>query len=74
VYLCEIRLRAKLSSKIVDEVNEKARLLTVDRGKSLRRVLIHMGELAPAIQASGAFDQIVPFERFSDAAIGDGAS
>ena len=64
VYLCEIKFRTKLSFSIVDEITEKARRLKVDRGKSLRRVLIYMGELTPSLEASGAFDQLVSFEQF----------
>jgi uncharacterized protein len=64
VYLCEIKFRTKLNSSIVDEVAEKAKRLKIDRGKSLRRVLIYMGELAPGLEASGAFDLLIPFEQF----------
>jgi len=64
VYLCEIKLRTKLPSSIVDEVAQKAARLKVDRTKSLRRVLIYLGELAPGIEDSGAFDHLIPFERF----------
>lgn len=67
VYLCEIKLRARLSASIVDEVKEKAQRLKVSRGKSLRRALIYMGELSPSLQDSGAFDQLVAFERFLEA-------
>lgn len=64
VYLCEIKRSSRLKSSIVDEISEKARRLKIDRGKSLRRVLIYAGELDPGIEVSGALDQIVPFERF----------
>jgi uncharacterized protein len=64
VYLCEIKFRAKLSSSIVAEVAEKAARLKVQGGKSLRRVLIYMGNLAEDIEAGGAFDQLIPFEQF----------
>jgi len=64
IYLCEIKFRAKLRSSIVDEVAEKARRLKFDRSKSLRRVLIYMGDLPPIVEASGAFDQLIPFEQF----------
>ena len=35
--------------------------LHTDRSKSLRKVLIHVGELATGIEKTGAFDHIVPF-------------
>ena len=70
VYLCEIKLRPKLPMSIADEVGERAARLKVDRTKSLRRVLIYLGELAPGIEASGAFDQLIPFERFLQPPLG----
>jgi hypothetical protein len=68
VYICEIKLRAKLPLPIIDEVAEKAARLKLDRTRSLRRVLIYLGELAPGIEASGAFDQLIPFDQFLQAA------
>jgi AAA+ ATPase superfamily predicted ATPase len=64
VYLCEIKFRTKLGSSILDEVAERASRLKVDRSKSLRRVLIYLGDLAHNIEASGAFDQLIAFEQF----------
>jgi len=64
VYICEIKLRTSLPLSIVDEVAEKGARLKVDRTKSLRRVLIYLGELAPGLEASGAFDHLIPFEKF----------
>jgi hypothetical protein len=53
-----------VSSSIVAEVAEKAARLKVQGGKSLRRVLIYMGNLAEDIETGGAFDQLIPFEQF----------
>src|SRR5262249_2834152 len=64
VYLCEIKLRAKLAASVIDEVAEKATRLNVDRTKSLRRVLIYLGDLASGVGESGAFDQLIPFQDF----------
>lgn len=63
-YVCEIKFQRKLSASVVSEVMEKSARLNIGKGKSLRRVLIYMGELAAGIEESGAFDELVAFERF----------
>lgn len=63
-YICEIKFQRKLSTAVVDEVMEKSTRLKIGRGKSLRRVLIYMGELTAGIEESGAFDEVLAFERF----------
>ena len=64
VYVCEIKFQRKLSLAVVQEVVEKSARLKIERGRSLRRVLIYMGELAAGIEESGAFDELLTFERF----------
>ncbi len=64
VYVCEIKFRRHLPVTVIDEVAEKAAKLKVGSGKSLRRVLIYMGELAPSIEETGAFEELISFERF----------
>lgn len=63
-YICEIKFQRKLTTSVVDEVMEKSARLRIGKGKSLRRVLIYMGELAAGIEESGAFDELLAFERF----------
>lgn len=63
-YICEIKFQRRLSASVVDEVMEKSARLKIGKGKSLRRVLIYMGELAAGIEESGAFDELLAFERF----------
>lgn len=48
----------------MNEVEEKAAKLKIRAEKSLRRVLIYMGNLAAGIEESGAFDRLIPFENF----------
>lgn len=69
VYICEIKFRRTLGLSLADEISEKARRLKVDPGKNARRVLIYMGELAPSLAASGAFDQIISFEDLLNAPV-----
>lgn len=63
VYLCEVKFRRRISTKVVDEVLARARRLRTAPGKSLRRVLIYAGELAAGIEESMAFDQLLPFDQ-----------
>jgi AAA+ ATPase superfamily predicted ATPase len=64
VYVCEIKFQRKVPVTVVDEVIEKSTRLKIDKARSLRRVLIYMGELASGIAESGAFDELLAFERF----------
>ncbi len=64
VYVCEIKFQRRLKPSVVNEVADKAAKLEIGADKSLRRVLIYMGELAAGIEASGAFDQLIAFEQF----------
>ncbi len=64
VYVCEIKFRRTLSVAAVDEMTEKVKRLKIEKGKSVRRVLIYLGELASGIEESRAFDELLPFERF----------
>lgn len=64
VYVCEIKFQRRLTVSVVEEVAEKVGKLKVEAGKSLRRVLIHMGELGKAIEEGAGFDEVVSFERF----------
>ena len=63
VYVCEIKFRRRIARTVVDEISAKADKLRIDRSKSLRRVLIHVGELASAVEESMALDHIVSFDR-----------
>lgn len=63
-YVCEIKFQRRLSLSVVDEVVEKSARLKINGGRSVRRVLIYMGELAAGIEESGAFDELLAFERF----------
>lgn len=59
----EIKRRTRIGHEIVPEMKEKCRLLPHPRNVSLRTALVHTGELAPSVEASGYFDAIVPFSK-----------
>ncbi len=63
-YVCEIKFRQRITTAVIEEVDKKAKNLESDSGKSLRKVLIYAGELAPGIEKSGAFDRLIPFGDF----------
>ena len=64
VYLVEIKRRARISSAIEDEVQEKVRRLRVPRGTSVRTVLVYDGTIALEVEENGYFDYLVPVESF----------
>ena len=63
VYICEIKFRRRITAAVIDAVGKKAKNLDIDRSKSLRKVLIYVGELATGIEKSGAFDYLISFEE-----------
>lgn len=46
----------------VDEVRAKLSKIRFKGRKSIRTVLVHCGEVAPAVRGSGFFDFLVPAE------------
>lgn len=64
VYVCEIKFQQRLSATVAEEVADKAAALKVAPGKTVRRVLIYMGELPATLEESSAFDAVIAFEQF----------
>lgn len=60
-YVVEIKRQAHIGHEIIAEVREKCRRLPHRPEVSIRTALVHSGELAPSVEASGYFDAIVPF-------------
>ena len=60
-YVVEIKRQAHIGHEIITEVREKCRRLPHRPEVSIRTALVHSGELAPSVEASGYFDAIVPF-------------
>ncbi len=61
LYICEIKFRRSIPATVIEEVDRKAKTLDSDGSKSLRKVLIYVGELATGVEKSGAFDYLIPF-------------
>lgn len=59
IYICEMKFRRKITAAVIDEVREKAARLKLPDTLTLRTVLIHSGELDPAIPASDYFDHLI---------------
>jgi AAA+ ATPase superfamily predicted ATPase len=59
-YICEIKYRKKVGSDVITEVEEKIQKLKVPNTKSIRPVLIYLGELSGAVQKSDLFTHFIP--------------
>jgi AAA+ ATPase superfamily predicted ATPase len=59
LYIGELKFRKNIGIEIVDEVKQKVARLKLPPGHSFRTVLIHSGELDPAVEASDYFDFII---------------
>ena len=62
LYVCEMKFRKKTERSVIDQVSEKINRLNSPSSLSIRPVLIHTGELASGIEASGFFAEIIDFE------------
>ena len=63
VYLIEIKRRHSIGREVEDEMRRKEARISIADGKSLRRVLVYDGKLAPIVETDGFFDSIIPFEQ-----------
>ncbi len=63
VYVCEAKLRKKITSEVIDEVMEKISRLAVPKGISIRPVLIYQGELSPQIIRANFFAHLISFDQ-----------
>jgi len=61
-YVCEVKFRNRIEASVIGEVQEKISRLKIPRTMSVRPVLIHVGEIAPAIESEGFFDRIISLE------------
>ncbi len=59
----QLKFRKKSGIEVVDEVKQKVARFKLSQGHSFRTVLIHSGELDPAVEASDYFDFIIPADE-----------
>ncbi len=59
IYVGELKFRRNIGSEVIDEVREKVARLKLPKSQSVRTVLIHSGDLDPAIEPSDYFDYII---------------
>lgn len=59
IYVAEMKFRRHTGPEVIDEVREKVARLKLPKSQSVRTVLIHTGELDPAIEASDYFDHLI---------------
>ncbi len=65
LYLCEIKFVAsEVKSKVIAEVEEKIKRLSVPIGYSVRPVLIHVNGISQTVKESEFFSQIIDFADF----------
>ncbi|SCA63448.1 Uncharacterized protein SCG7086_AR_00190 [Chlamydiales bacterium SCGC AG-110-P3] len=62
LYLCEIKFSEReISSRVINEVAEKAKRLAVSRGFSMRYVLIHVNGVCEQLEQSDFFSHFIDF-------------
>jgi len=64
VYICEIKYRKKIDYNVINEMEKKIDRLKNPKKKSVRTVLIYLGELTEGVRKSSAFTHYLPLERF----------
>lgn len=69
LYIIELKFRKRTGIEVVDEVKQKVARLKLPPGHSFRTVLIHSGELDPAVEASDYFDFILPADEWLNSKI-----
>lgn len=61
LYVCEIKFRKNINSKVIEEMAEKISRLKVAKTLSIRPVLIYYGELSNTVIRSNYFSHLVSF-------------
>ena len=62
IYVCEIKFRSKIESKVISEVKEKIRRLKKVNSCSIRPILIYQGKLSDRINEEDYFDKTICFD------------
>ena len=59
IYLCEMKFRKKISKQVIHEMKSKSDKLRIPKHLSTRPVLIHSGDVDPAIESEDYFFRII---------------
>jgi AAA+ ATPase superfamily predicted ATPase len=66
IYLCELKVRDKITPNVINEVQQKIKVLSIPRGYSIRPILIYEGNLSEKTeyQLKTYFHQLITFAEF----------
>ncbi len=66
IYLCEFKVRDRIESNLIQEVQRKVKTLRIPRGYSLRPVLVYEGTMSEKTKydLKNYFHYMIPFEDF----------
>jgi len=66
IYLCELKVRDKLDSSSIKEVQKKIKTLQIPRGYSIRPILIYEGDFTEKVkyELNSFFHQLISFNDF----------
>ena len=63
ICIVEIKRRREIGRDVADEVAAKVKALAMPRDISVKTALVYDGHLAPAVEAEGYFDAVVPISE-----------
>ena len=63
IYIVEIKRRREIGREVADEVAAKVKALAMPRDISVKTALVYDGHLAPAVEAEGYFDAVIPISE-----------
>jgi uncharacterized protein len=62
LYLCEVKFSKKpVGIKIIEEMEEKRKRLSIPKNFSIRPVLIHVNGVEDSVLDEGYFDKVIDF-------------
>ena len=63
LYVCEIKLRKKIRTNIIEQMQEKIKRLGSVNNLSIKPILIYIGSIDKNIISSKYFSEIINFEQ-----------
>lgn len=62
IFLCEIKIQAKITSKVIEDIKRKIEVLKRPKVYTVQPVLIYCGEVAPKVQEAESWLRLVSVE------------